>query len=73
MREAETNPSEAQAEKAASFWKKHERQILKARLLFEKAGGLLGKRRRAFHQKAAAFLPKGRKHLTNIPIQNFSA
>ena len=64
---AETSPSEAQTEKAASFWKKHERQNLKARQLFQKAGGLLGKRRRAFHQKAAAFLPRGRnlfwKHL----------
>ena len=55
--------SEAQPEKAACFWKKHERQILKARLLFRKAGGLLGKRRRAFYQKAAAFLVKGRKPL----------
>ena len=52
---AETSPSEAQTEKASSFWKKHERQILKARQLFQKAGGLFTKRSPPFRQDAETF------------------
>lgn len=50
-----TNP------KARLLKKKHEQQISKGRLLFEKAGGLSGKRWRAFVQKPATFSFRARK------------
>jgi hypothetical protein len=45
-----------QSKKAAGFSKTLIEQILKARLLFKKAGGLLGKRRRAFWKNHTTFM-----------------